>query len=215
MAYLLDWLSLALRWTHVVAALAWIGASLYLVSIGERGGEARIRWTAYATWLAGFALLCLMYYANAGVSFIAVGIGTLVVGLGVYEGLCRSRLGDIALAVFLAAVAWALTQLLDGRSAFIHYGALLGTIMAGNVAHVAVPVARRRAEALRDGKAPDATDAAREAQRASHNSALVVPVAYAMISNHYAVAYASGWSWLTLVAATLVGGALRGRLLPK
>ena len=214
-ADLLDWLALVARWTHVVAALAWIGASLYLLSVGERGGEARVRWPAYVTWLAGFALLCLTYYANAGLYFISIGIGTLVAGLAVYEGLCRSRLGDIALLGFLAAVAWALTQVLDGRSAFIHYGALLGTIMAGNVAHVAVPVERRRAQALREGREPDATDAAREAQRASHNAALVVPVVYAMISNHYAVSYSSGGAWLTLVGATVAGALLRGRLLAK
>ena len=29
--YLLDWASLLLRWTHVVVAIAWIGASFYFV----------------------------------------------------------------------------------------------------------------------------------------------------------------------------------------
>ena len=228
MGVILDWLSLLARWTHVVAALAWIGASLYLFSSGERGGDARLKWPAYAAWLAGFALLCLAYYANAQVylvdagvmplssaAAIGIGIGTLVVGLAAYEALCRSRLGDIALLVFLAAVAWALAQVFGGRGAFIHYGALLGTIMAGNVAHVAVPVERRRAQALREGKEPDPADAAGQAQRAAHNSALVLPVVYAMVANHYAVAYSASWSWLTLVAATLAGGVLRGRLQPR
>ena len=213
--YLLEWLSLILRWTHVVAALGWIGASLYLFSHGERGGDARLKWPAYATWLAGFALLSVAYYANADTYFIAIGIATLVVGLAGYEALCRSGLGDIALLVFLAMVAWALAQLFDGRAAFIHYGALLGTIMAGNVAHVAVPVERRRARALREGKEPDAMDAARQAQRAGHNTVLVIPVVYAMIANHYAVSYNASGSWLTLVVATLAGGALRGRLHAK
>lgn len=222
-AYLLDWLALALRWTHIVAALAWIGASLYLFSNG-----ARLKWPAYVTWLAGFALLCVAYYANpqiylvdpgvralSSAAAIGIGIATLVIGLAIYEGLCRASLGEGALLVFFAAVAWALTQVFGGRGAFIHYGALLGTIMAGNVAHVAVPVERRRAQALREGREPDAKDAAREAQRAAHNIALVLPVVYAMIANHYAVAYSASWSWLTLVAATLAGGVLRGRLLPR
>ena len=30
-AYLLDWISLLLRWTHVVVAMAWIGASFYFI----------------------------------------------------------------------------------------------------------------------------------------------------------------------------------------
>jgi uncharacterized membrane protein len=222
---ILDWLSLALRWTHVVAAFAWVGASLYLFSLGERRFEAKLMWPAYATWLAGFALLCIAYYANAGIylidpgvmplsvpAAIAIGIATLVVGLAVYEGLCRSRLGDGAILVFLAAVAWMLTQVFGGRGAFIHYGALLGTIMAGNVAHVAVPVERRRAQALREGREPDAADAARQAQRAGHNAALAIPAIFTMIANHYPVAYGMRWAWLLLVGATLVGGALRGRL---
>jgi len=32
-AYLLDWVSLLLRWAHVITAIAWIGASLYFVSL--------------------------------------------------------------------------------------------------------------------------------------------------------------------------------------
>jgi uncharacterized membrane protein len=31
--YLLDWLNLLLRWTHVIAAVAWIGASFYFVGL--------------------------------------------------------------------------------------------------------------------------------------------------------------------------------------
>ncbi|MFN9193644.1 MAG: urate hydroxylase PuuD, partial [Pseudomonadota bacterium] len=30
-AYLLDWVSLLLRWAHVITAIAWIGASFYFV----------------------------------------------------------------------------------------------------------------------------------------------------------------------------------------
>ncbi|MGA2711180.1 MAG: urate hydroxylase PuuD, partial [Steroidobacteraceae bacterium] len=31
MPYLLDWLALLLRWVHVIAGIAWIGASFYFV----------------------------------------------------------------------------------------------------------------------------------------------------------------------------------------
>ncbi len=226
---ILDWLSLLLRWTHVVFAFAWIGTSLYLLSQGERRFEAKLMWPAYLTWLAGFALLCVAYYVNAQVYLvdagvlalskpvaIGAGIATLVAGLAVYEGLCRAPLGeralDIALLCFFALVAWGLAQVFGARGAFIHYGALLGTIMAGNVAHVGVPVARRRAQALREGRAPDARDAAREAQRVGHNAALAIPVVFAMIAPHSAAAYGQSGSWLLLVAVTLAGAAVRGRL---
>ena len=29
--YLLDWVNLLLRWTHVITAIAWIGSSFYFV----------------------------------------------------------------------------------------------------------------------------------------------------------------------------------------
>ena len=32
-AYLLDWLNLLLRWAHIITGIAWIGASLYFVSL--------------------------------------------------------------------------------------------------------------------------------------------------------------------------------------
>ena len=31
--YLLDWLDLVFRWFHVIAAIAWIGASFYFVAL--------------------------------------------------------------------------------------------------------------------------------------------------------------------------------------
>lgn len=32
-AYLLDWVNLLLRWVHAIAAIAWIGASFYFVTL--------------------------------------------------------------------------------------------------------------------------------------------------------------------------------------
>ena len=63
------------------------------------------KWEAYWTWITGFALLVLMYYVNAelylidpGVmalskpAAIAIGLGVMVGGYAIYEGLCRSPL---------------------------------------------------------------------------------------------------------------------------
>src|SRR5207302_333989 len=84
------------------------------------------KWEAYWTWITGFALLVLMYYANAELylidptvmplskgAAIGIGIGSLVLSLAVYEGLCRSGLDERMLAlvlfVLLVATAWGLT----------------------------------------------------------------------------------------------------------
>jgi uncharacterized membrane protein len=184
------------------------------------------KWEAYWTWITGFALLVLIYYASAELylidpavmalskgAAIGIGIGSLVVGLAVYEGLCRSPLGEGALGVvlfiLLAATAWGLTQMFSGRGAFIHYGAILGTIMSANVLHVIIPGQRRMVQAVRDGREPAPKDAAMGKQRSVHNTYFTLPVVFAMISNHYAMTFGHRWSWLVLVAMTLAGALIR------
>ena len=184
------------------------------------------KWEAYWTWITGFALLVLMYYVNAELylidpavmplskgAAIGIGVATLVVGLAVYEGLCRSPLSERALAavlfVLLAAAALGLTQIFSGRGAFIHYGAILGTIMSANVLHVIIPGQRRMVQAVRDGREPDPKDAAMGKQRSVHNTYFTLPVVFVMISNHYAMTFGHRWSWLVLVGMTLAGALIR------
>jgi uncharacterized membrane protein len=186
------------------------------------------KWEAYWTWITGFALLVLLYYVSAEVYLIdpavmalskpaAIGIGlaSLAAGLIVYEGLCRSPVArnDTVLAAvlfaLLAVAAWGLTRVFSGRGAFIHYGAIIGTIMVGNVAHIIIPGQRRMVQALTAGRAPDPKDAAAGKQRSVHNTYFTLPVVFVMISNHYAMTYGVRWSWLILVSLTLAGALIR------
>ena len=186
------------------------------------------KWEAYWTWITGFTLLVAMYYFNAELylidpqvmplskwAAIGVGLGTLVVGLAVYEGLCRSPLGkndmllSAVLLALLAALAWGLTQVFSGRGAFIHYGAVLGTIMVGNVAHVIIPGQRRMVRAMSEGREPDPRDGAMGKQRSVHNTYFTLPVVFTMISNHYAMTFGHRWAWLLLVALTVAGALVR------
>lgn len=222
--YLLDWLSLLARWAHLAAGIAWIGSSFYLAWLEERGepardpqlsGEPWFKWAAYWTWITGFMLLVIVHYLGAGAAAVGIGLGSLVAGLAAYEALCRSPLGKndtalgAALFVLLAAIAWALCQVFGGRGAFIHYGAILGTIMAGNIGHVIVPGQRRMAEALRAGREPDPRDGLSIRQRNLHNSYFTLPVLFTMISSHHAASFAHRWNWLVLVALTLAGVLIR------
>ncbi len=236
-SYLLEWAGLLLRWAHVIAGIAWIGASFYFIWLDERlggssdpqpAGALWFKWEAYWTWITGFALLAAMYYVNADLYLVdpgvmplsrlaAIGLGLayLVGGLAVYEGLCRSPLArhdallSAALLAFLAVLAWSLTALFSGRGAFIHYGAVLGTIMAGNVAHVIIPGQRRRMQAVREGREPDAKDARIGRQRSLHNTYFALPAVFAMLANHYAIAFGHRHAWLVLVAMTLAGALIR------
>ncbi len=222
-AYALDWLNLLLRWSHVAAAIVWLGAALYLLRVEmQPAGRPWIMWPAYVAWLTGFALLVAMYYVHAEVylvdarvmalpkwAAILASLSLLVVGLGVYEAACRAirneRTLSTVLLVLLALTAWALTRVFSGRGAFIHFGALLGTLMVGNVAHIQVPVARRATQALEEGRAPNTVEAARARQRSVHNGYLTLPAVLAMLSNHYASVFGDRWASLALIALTAAG----------
>ena len=186
------------------------------------------KWEAYWTWMSGFALLTLMYYANAELYLIdpavmplskpaAIGIGFafLVGGYALYEGLCRSPVGrsdtllSIILLLLLALAAWSLTRVFSGRGAFLHYGAILGTIMVANVAHVIIPGQRRMVEAMQAGREPDPRDGLMGKQRSVHNTYFTLPVVFTMISNHYATLFGHRWNWVILVLLTLAGALVR------
>jgi uncharacterized membrane protein len=184
------------------------------------------KWEAYWTWITGFALLVLVYYLNAELylvdpqvmqlspgAAIGIGLGSLVVGLGVYEGLCRAPLSErglaLALLVVLGLAAWGLTQVFSGRGAFIHFGAILGTIMAGNVAHVIIPGQRELVRAKQQGREADPRYGLQGKQRSVHNTYFTLPVIFTMISGHHAMTFGSGWNWLVLIALGLAGALIR------
>jgi len=181
------------------------------------------KWEAALTWLSGFVLLNLMYYhgglmvdpdvANIGVWTAAgIGVGSLVAGWAVYDLLWLSPLGKNEAAgaaisyVLLVAVSYGLSQALSGRAAYMHLGALMGTIMAANVWMRILPAQRQLIAAVKAGTAPDLTLAARAKQRSKHNTFMVIPVVLIMLSNHYPVAtYGNRYGWIILAVLLLVG----------
>jgi len=185
-------------------------------------------WEAYSTWLSGFFLICVMYYrqpaiylidpavaALAGWQAVTIGLATLVGGWAVYDGLCRSPLGKDdrvlggVLALLLCGAAWGLCQLFSGRGAFLHFGAMLATIMAANVLMVIIPGQRKNVALLRAGKPPVAEYGRRGKQRSLHNTYFTLPVLFAMISNHYAMTYGTPYNWLVLIGISFAGAAIR------
>ena len=186
------------------------------------------KWEAYATWLSGMALLCVLYYAGASIYMIdpltlnlspwaavAISIALLAVGWLAYNALCRSPLGndDVKLAavgyVFLVFLAWLSTQIFSGRGAYMQMGALIGTMMVANVAMVIIPNQRKVVEALIAGETPDPRLGAEAKQRSMHNNYLTLPVLFVMIANHYPLSYASRWNWVILAIVLVVGAVIR------
>lgn len=186
------------------------------------------KWEAYATWLSGVFLLALIYWYGAEIYLIdrtvaelsspaAVGIAIAVLAGGwiVYDLLCKSPLGkdEAALGgvlfVLVGILAWGLCQLYSGRGAYIHFGAVLGTIMVANVFFVIIPGQRKMVDAASRGEAPDPGPGIRAKQRSVHNTYFTLPVLFVMISNHYAMTYGHAYNWLILIAISLAGALIR------
>ena len=186
------------------------------------------KWEAYSTWLSGFALLVVMYYLHADVYMIdrgvadltplqAIGISLalLIVGWIFYDQLCK-RLGldhelvlGVAMVALVAVCAWGLSLVFSGRAVYMQIGAMLGTIMAANVAHVIIPSQRRMVQATERGVAPDPIDGLRGKQRSIHNNYFTLPVLFIMISSHYPMTYGNSHAWLVLLVILLLAAYVR------
>lgn len=186
------------------------------------------KWEAYATWLSGFALLTFVYYFSAQLYLIdasvmdladweaiLISVASLVVGWAIYDLLCRSPLGrsDNLLALFgfgfVVLATFCFTQVFSPRGAFMQAGALMGTIMAGNVFMVIIPNQRKVVAALLRGEAPDPTLGRKGKQRSMHNNYITLPTVFVMIANHYPLAYGGAVSWLILAFLIVMGVFIR------
>ena len=103
------------------------------------------------------------------------------------------------------AASWIACHYFSGRDAYLQVSAMMGTIMAANVWMRILPPQRRMVAALKEGREPDLKEAASAKARSKHNSFIVIPVVFMMISNHYPLTYGSKWNWLILSAMVLVG----------
>lgn len=264
---LLDWISLFLRWFHVVAGVAWIGASFYFIWLDNNlrtppdwkkqkgikgdlwavhgGGFYEVakyeygpevipeklhwfKWEAYTTWISGFLLLGLVYYHGAAIYLIdnsvmeltpteaiSRGLGLIFGGLFIYEAACRSPLAKypqvfgIMVLVLLTAASYLATHWFSGRGAFIHVGALIGTIMAGNVFFKIMPAQRLMVDAVANKKEIDPSWGMGAKLRSVHNNYLTLPLLFIMISNHYPMTYQHDNAWLVLMAIGVVSAWIR------
>lgn len=186
------------------------------------------KWEAYSTWLSGVALLAVIYYLQPAKYLIGAAswlqtpaaaivgsVAYLLGGLACYEAGMRSRLAGrqgFALAAgfaFLVAASWLAFELFAPRAAVLHVGALLATIMAGNVFHNIIPAQRALVAAAERGETPNPARAIAAKQRSTHNNYFTLPVVFCMICNHAAFVYAAPHSWLLTPAFAAALGWLR------
>lgn len=268
-AYLLDWANLLVRWLHVIAGIAWIGASFYFVMLDnsltspakqsdrDKGVSGELwavhgggfyhsqkymvgptgeplsdnlhwsKWEAYTTWLSGMALMAIIYWFGANTYLIdqqvmpmsapiaiGISIGVLVAGWLIYNTLCRILAGKdnlLAAIILLLIIAtdWALFQIFSARAAYLHVGAMMGTIMVFNVMIHIIPGQKRVVAQIRAGEKPDTAPGIIGKQRSVHNTYFTLPVLFIMISGHYPMTYGNQHGWLVLAFVMMAGVLIR------
>jgi uncharacterized membrane protein len=180
------------------------------------------KYEAYFTWLSGFSLLFIVYYFNAkaflidsnvkdltATAAISIGIGSFIVAWFIYDLLCKTRLVKnrllFALIGFLICVGFAFfySSVFSARAAYIHFGAMLGTLMAANVFFVIIPAQKAMVKAASENKPLDPRLGAHAGLRSLHNNYFTLPVLFVMISNHFPSTFGYSSPWLVLVIISL------------
>ena len=180
------------------------------------------KYEAYFTWISGFSLLFVVYYFNAkamlidtnvlsmgSATAITIGVGSFAVAWLLYDLLCKSPLikKPILFTVigFLLAVGFAFfySHVFSARAAYIHFGAMLGSLMVGNVFFVIIPSQKAMVKAAQLGEPLDPALGKKSLARSLHNNYFTLPVLFVMISNHFPSTFGNAYSWAVLAAITL------------
>jgi uncharacterized membrane protein len=260
-----EWVSLAVRWVHVITGIAWIGSSFYFVALdlglrqrpglpaGAHGEEWQVhgggfyhiqkyliapadmpehltwfKWESYATWLSGFAMLCIVYYLGADLYLVdksvldispltGIAISLASIGLGwlAYDIICKSPAGanntGLMLLLFgvLIFAAWGYVQLFTGRAALLHLGVFTATIMSANVFFIIIPNQKKVVTTLLKGETPDPALGKQAKQRSLHNNYLTLPVLFLMLSSHYPLVFGTRYNWIIASMVFLMGVTIR------
>ena len=186
------------------------------------------KYEAYFTWVTGVSLLAVVYYLNAKVYLIdasimaltpiqaiGISIGFLVGGWVIYDQLCKSPLSKSPTAfatvgfALMVGATYALCSIFSARAAYIHVGAMVGTMMAANVFFVIIPNQRTMVDAMIRGEEPDTSLGDAGALRSFHNNYFTLPVLFIMISNHFPMTYGHTFNWAVLAALSLIGAGAR------
>ena len=260
-----EWISLFVRWAHIISAIGWIGSSFYFMWLdsslkkrkglpeGAKGDSWSVhgggfyhvvkyqvapdempealkwfKWESYSTWLTGFAMMFATYYwsasgllidrevldLTAGMA-ITLSILSLVASWYLYDWLCKSPLRTKPVLVFavlfvaIVAASWGFQQVFSSRAAWLHTGAIIATMMTGNVFFVIIPNTKVVVDDLKSGRTPDGKYGEIAKLRSTHNNYLTLPVILMMISNHYPITYSHPYAWVMVAMVLVIGATVR------
>jgi uncharacterized membrane protein len=259
----MEWMTILIRWGHVMAGIAWVGTSFYfnwfdlsvrrpnetVIKKNVRGTLHEIHggsfyyheqyWPdtdpprmlghagpAQLTFLTGMALIAILYWYGASIYLIdsqiralseahaiMISVVSFLIVWPLYHKLCKATQNDLAVFLWVSALtvvaALFFSNIFGGRAAFLHVGALLGTIMALNVHFVIVPNHIEMRKQIRDGVPLDRSLGEKAKRVSQHNNYFTLPVVFAMLSTHFPLAYGHTLGWLVLSLIMGFGVALR------
>ena len=180
------------------------------------------KYEAYFTWLSGFGLLFVVYYFNTSALLIdknvldisasvaiSIGIGSFIIAWIIYDLLCKSPLikNPFLFAILgfalLVGFAYFYTQVFSSRAAYIHFGAMIGSIMVANVFFVIIPSQKAMVKAAKENKPLDPQLGENALARSLHNNYFTLPVLFVMVSNHFPSTFGYKYPWLVLSIISL------------
>ncbi len=192
------------------------------------------KWEAYSTWLTGFILLSLMFYLGAETYLIdpsvaqlsplvaiSIGLASIIGGWIIYDLLCRTSLANhslllgVILMLLVCALSYALSETFSARGAFMHVGAVVGTVMAGNVFFTIMPSQRALVSSVENGEPVDPSWGAKAKLRSTHNTYATLPLIFIMISNHYPMIFNHQYNWAVLMVIFVITAAIRQYFVAK
>ncbi|MBI3563947.1 MAG: urate hydroxylase PuuD [Elusimicrobia bacterium] len=181
------------------------------------------KWESFFTWLSGFFLLAVVYWTGAPLQdyaadlprgqAVGLSLGTLVGAVLVYRLLWKTplgadeRVGGVVWGLFLLGSGAALMKVFSARAAYLHVGAMMGTVMTSNVWMTIIPN-QKKIMAITEAGGPPRPELSAEAKRCSkHNTFMSMPLLFAMLSNHYPAITFGGAHPLLVLCALLPLGA--------
>ena len=180
------------------------------------------KWESFFTWLSGFFLLTVMYWAGAPLqdygsalpraTAIGISAGVLIGAVAAYRLIWKTPFGRFEAlggAVWFAVLIGAgagLLRVFSARAAYLHVGAMMGTVMVTNVWMTIIPN-QKKIMAITEAGGPPRPELAAQAKRCSkHNTFMSMPLLFTMLSNHYpAITFGGAHPMAVLVVLMAAG----------
>ena len=161
------------------------------------------KWESYTTWLTGMFMMIVVYYSSDAIFLMApdssvssifvihLGIVSLIVGWLVYDLLWRTKLrhmpelGITISLLVLSAFSLVYLEYFSTRGAYIHIGALLGTIYGWECFLSYHSRAEKNDGCRGTWQIPDPTWSKHAKTRSMHNHYMTFAVLFFMLSSHF------------------------------